>query len=82
MPLSRDPYFDFVIGFPNSPILPESFGTLDASGKATSPFQLIPNLPARYAGITFDHAALVFCKAQSPCFFDLFTNARPVTLVP
>jgi hypothetical protein len=79
VPLNIDAYFTLVAGWPNSPILPASFGTLDGNGVATCGFQIVPNLPPVFLGVRADHAAVVFCPSMLCA--DHVTNARPVTLV-
>ena len=79
IPLNIDMYFTTVTGNVNSPILPNSFGTLDANGRASCTFQVIPGLPAQFIGTVIDHAAIVVCP-NFACMH-LATNARPVTLV-
>ena len=59
LPLNPDGYFWLTASFPNSPILPQSLGILDAAGTSTSRFQAVPQLSPALAGTRLDHAYLV-----------------------
>ncbi len=79
LPLVPDAYFSWTFAHPNTPILQNSFATLDVQGRATTLFVLPPGTPAVYAGITLHHAAVAFAPNYD---VQRTTNAVPVTLVP
>ncbi|MEM7201705.1 MAG: hypothetical protein AAF628_15660 [Planctomycetota bacterium] len=73
LPLNPDPYFTLTATIPNSPLLPESFGTLQAGGRATARF-VVPGLPA-LAGLQLDHAYVVLGSGLQAA-----SNAAPVRI--
>ena len=77
LPLSFDPYLTLTALAPNSQLLTNTLGQLDASGKATARWTAIPQIPASFGGTVFRHAYVVF--GNSP--FDLASNPVPLTLV-
>ena len=77
LPLHFDAYFNLTLAFPNSPLLTNSLGTLNASGMATAKWTALPLIPPALVGMTFHHAYVVF--GSSP--FDFASNAVPLTLL-
>ncbi len=81
LPLQVDAYFNLTLQFPNSTLLPNSFGTLDANGNAVGTkapgFKAIPQIPASLIGTAFIHAAVILGPGLS---FDLTTPPVPVRL--
>lgn len=80
VPLNPDAYFAFTLTNPNSPLLSNSFTTLDASGSAQTTFMLGGNVLATYAGTTVHHATMV--GTPSPAALSLVTNPVRLDLVP
>ena len=76
LPLNLGPYLQLTIGFPNSPLLVNTLGKLDANGNAQAKFVAIPQLPSSLVGTTFQHAYVVLSTS-----FDLASVPVPVTLV-
>ena len=74
-PLNPDFYTDFTIGFPNTNILMNSLGKLDASGRATGSLNVPKGLPLPL-NLTLNHAYLVFLGK-----WHMVSNPVPVTLV-
>jgi hypothetical protein len=68
LPLNLDPYFTFTLGNFNSPLLPGSFGTLDADGRAWASLVLPPGLSPSLSGLGFHHAAVVFTVTGQALF--------------
>ena len=63
--------------FPNSPLLTNAVGTLDASGAATAKWNVLPQLrQPPVQGFRFHHAYVVL--GNSP--FDFASNAVPLTV--
>jgi hypothetical protein len=60
IPLNSDRLFLFTYQNPNSPLMPGSYGVLDASGRATASLAPRPALLALYAGGRIDFAGVVF----------------------
>jgi len=75
LPLNPSVYLNFSGRNPNTPLLSNSFGNLDALGHAAASFNL-PHVPAAAAGIVLDHAYVL----MKP--IDFASNAVEVTLVP
>ncbi|HEX5012221.1 MAG TPA: hypothetical protein VFY71_17675 [Planctomycetota bacterium] len=75
LPLNPSVYLNFTGRNPNTPLLSNSGGNLDASGHATASFNL-PHVPASAAGLVLDHAYIL----MKP--IDFASNAVEVTLVP
>jgi hypothetical protein len=59
LPLDYDAYTELTIQAPNSSVIPNSRGQLDASGRAAVSFQVPSGLPVMQA-FTLHHACLVF----------------------
>lgn len=79
LPLNPDAYFSLLATNPNSVILPDSLGTLDANGNALVHLVLPAGLPPALAGLTLWHASLVFSTAGAPV---AGTNAVSLLLTP
>jgi hypothetical protein len=80
VPLNRDRYYKFTRAFPNSALLQNSSGALDARGKAVAVFSPpVMTLSPSYLGLTFQHAAIAY--APGIVAVDV-SNVVPVTLVP
>lgn len=79
LPLVPDAYFSFTFTHPNNPVLQNSFGTLDAQGRATTLFVLPAGVPAVYVGLTLHHAAVAFAPNYD---VQRTTNAVPLLLTP
>ena len=75
-PLNPDFYTDFTIGFPNTNILVNSRGKLDASGQATASLNVPKGLPLPL-NLTLHHAYLVY-DAQG---WHMVSNPVPLKLV-
>ena len=58
VPLNPDPYAIYTLNNPNGPILPNSFGFLDAAGSADCAFMLPPGIVG-IAGSLLHHAYVV-----------------------
>ncbi len=59
VPLNFDPYTSLTLDFANTALLTDTFGTLDASGRASASFNVTPGLiPAVAVGLTLHHAAI------------------------
>jgi len=72
MPLHPDGYLNYTLTHPNTPILQNSLGFLDANGKATVTFH--PN--RRFIGLTVQHA--FYLAGSSP---EYVSEAEPVQVV-
>lgn len=75
IPLNPSIYLSFTLSNPNTSLLSNSLGFLNASGHAASAFTL-PHVPAAAAGLVLDHAYVLL----QPVNFA--SNAVEVTLVP
>jgi hypothetical protein len=75
LPLNPSLYLNFTITNPNTGLLSNSLGFLNANGHGASTFTL-PHIPAQAAGLVLDHAFVLL----SPVNFA--SNAVEVTLVP
>jgi hypothetical protein len=75
IPLNPSVYLTFTLTNPNTALLGNSLGFLNAAGHATAAFTL-PHVPAAAAGLVLDHA---FVLLQPTNFA---SNAVEVTLVP
>jgi hypothetical protein len=75
LPLNPSLYLTFTITNPNTGLLSNSLGFLNANGHGASTFTL-PHIPAQAAGLVLDHAFVLL----SPVNFA--SNAVEVTLVP
>jgi len=75
VPLNPSAYLNFTAANPNTALLSNSFGQLDAFGHAAASFNL-PHVPAAAAGIVLHHAFVLL----QPINFA--SNAVEVTLVP
>ena len=81
VPLNVDAWSIFTLQNPNSLLLKNTLGVLDASGKASPRLHLPCCLPPELAGFVLHHAALVIRNAAIPGL-EAATNPVPVTLVP
>jgi len=79
LPLVPDNYTTFTLSNPSSPPLGNTLSLLDGSGLATATFTLPLGLSPSLAGLTLNHAYLVFNSAGSAV---LASNAAPLTLAP
>lgn len=79
LPLNADAYMMLMFALPNQ-VIAGSFGTLDASGKATARFTLPPNVvpPPPALGLLLHHAYVV--ADANPLRFRVASNATPLTL--
>ncbi len=77
IPLVPDFYFAFTATSPNTPLLQNSAGVLDAHGQAQTTFQLPANLPPAAVGVIVYHAAVVLDGGPL-----VATNAASIELVP
>jgi len=59
LPLNPDPYFTYTLNHPNSGLLVDTFGHLDAVGEASAAFVLPFASPPALAGQTVHHAAVL-----------------------
>ena len=75
IPLNPSLYLSFTLTRPNTGLLQNSLGFLNANGHAASTFNL-PHVPAQAAGLVLDHAFILL----QPINFA--SNAVEVTLVP
>ena len=75
IPLNPSLYFTYTLTNPNTGLLSNSLGFLNANGQATSTFNL-PHVPAQAAGLVLSHAFVLL----QPVNFA--SNAVEVTLVP
>jgi len=75
LPLNPSAYLNFTVSHPNSAVLSNSLGTLDASGQATA-FFILPHVPPSVAGLVIHHAYVLLQPV------DFASNAVEVTLVP
>lgn len=75
LPLNLDPYLQITVSFPNSPLLVQSLGQLDAQGEASAKFVAIPQLPVSLVGTVFWHAFVTISSG-----FDFASLPVPVTL--
>jgi len=82
LPLNIGPHFVYTLQFANSPPLSNSFGSLDANGKATASFVLPPGLSPNLTGTTFHHAYVVIELLPTLLHVVFASNAVPVTLFP
>ena len=60
MPLNYDLYTRFTLTFPNSALLANSKGRLDAKGRATATLQVPKGLSPSLIGLSVHHAYLTF----------------------
>ncbi|QDU83965.1 hypothetical protein Pla163_10660 [Planctomycetes bacterium Pla163] len=72
-------YFLLTIQSPNSPLLSNSLGLLDAEGRATASFNIEPASNPSLAGWRAHHAYFTIDPSYGPVFT---SNAVPVELVP
>lgn len=80
LPLTPDAYFALTVSSPNSPVLPTSFGVLDADGRGSTDFVVPNGMDPSLAGVELHHAALL---ASAPGFgLDAVTNAVTIVLTP
>lgn len=63
VPLNPDAYLTATVSTPNTPLLANSFGSLDAGGRGTTTFTLPGQPGATYAGTMAAHASLVLSPA-------------------
>jgi hypothetical protein len=80
IPLNWDVWTFLLLTSPNSPLFANSFAPLTFQGEGTATFSILPALLPGYAGLTIDHAALIWDLSNFTLEF--VTNPRPVTLVP
>ena len=81
IPLNTDAYFNLTLSNPNSALLPNSFGNLDAIGWAFVDFNLPAGSSASLVGVGLDH---VLCEIQVVPTLDVpfvFTPAH-IDIVP
>jgi hypothetical protein len=78
LPLNPDPLFFLSLNFPNQGLLGNTFGTLDANGKATATIT-IPPLPPSAAGQTFHMA---YAVANASFIIQMVSNPFSLTLIP
>lgn len=80
LPLNTpDPYFDFSLASPNSALLADSFGTLNATAAAVATLNVPGGLSPALAGLELDHAYVLLGPALDVVFA---SNAARVTLTP
>lgn len=81
LPLNVDPYFMWTLSNPNLFPLGNTFGVLDATGRATASFTLVPGSPPQWAGAYIHHAYAVLQMTPS---FDvvLVSNSVEMLLQP
>ncbi|MEM7199158.1 MAG: hypothetical protein AAF628_02765 [Planctomycetota bacterium] len=77
LPLVPDGYFAFTFSQPGTPPLGNTFGTLDAQGRAVATFSIPGGLTNLLIGITLHHAYVVFDGSLNPVFA---SNAVPLVL--
>ncbi|MCC6782653.1 MAG: FG-GAP repeat protein [Planctomycetes bacterium] len=77
LPLNLDPYSVASIGGLNLPPFVQSFGVLDAGGRASAAFVVSPALFTGLAGLTLDHA---FVLLPSGGGIDFASNPAPMRL--
>ena len=84
LPLVVDTYFVFSLTHPNSALLSNTFGVLDAAGRAEAAFGLPAGAPADLAGTTAHHAYVTIDAAPAPGqpFVPYASNAVPLLLLP
>ena len=58
VPVTFDPYTNFTIQAPNSPVLVNSFGLLDGQGRGQCSFVLAPGAPSSLVGMVAHHSAV------------------------
>ena len=78
LPLNTDSYLLWTLANANGAPLANSFGALDAAGKATSTFTLPAGFDPTLVGITIHHAAVVFDPIPTLTVTGV-TDAAPVT---
>ncbi|MFQ5506081.1 MAG: integrin alpha [Planctomycetota bacterium] len=80
LPLNLDSYMRLTLGAPNSAMLSNSLGRLDASGNATAKWNVIPALPQPpVQGFLLHHAYVVIDLTRLS--FDFASNAVPLRLL-
>jgi len=79
LPLNPDGWSTFSLAQANQPPFANTLGSLDASGRALASLNVPPGLPASLAGLTLDHAYIVFNGIIQVV---LASDAQPLTLVP
>lgn len=79
LPLNPDAYFNLSLTGANNPPFTNTFGVLDAQGRATSLVTLPPGLNPSLAGLTLHHAFLTLDLTPN---VTSVSNAEPVQLVP
>jgi hypothetical protein len=79
-----DPYFTFTLSNPNTPPLGNSFGTLTATGQSIASFVVPAGSSPTFAGVTLNHAYVVFDTTSTPGSPTVAFASNPVdlTLVP
>jgi hypothetical protein len=80
VPLNSDFWFMATLGAPNSPVLVNTLGNLDAAGAATAALVLPPGVATVLIGLTAHHAYVVYDVPTAR--FVLASNAMPVLLEP
>ena len=82
LPLNlADGYFGFTLSSPNSSVLSQSFGVLDAQGRASASFNLSAGVaPPALVGLELNHAFLVIDLAGPKVTHA--SNAQPVNILP
>lgn len=83
LPLNPDAWMIQSLSLANTPLLPNSLGSLDANGQAFGPALVVPvgSAPG-LAGATLHHAAAIFTIGGGGATVTLTTNAQPITLLP
>jgi hypothetical protein len=81
VPLNWDAYSDITLELANTAVLSNTFGTLDANGRASASLNVTPGLlPATAIGAVLDHAFVAFNPGTSKVTFA--SNADGLTIVP
>lgn len=82
IPLNLDNYYVFTALYPNTSVLTNSLGFLDAQGKGQASFNIPPGLSPTLAGVTLNHAYVVLDFLSNPPQTVFASNSVPVTFVP
>ncbi len=82
LPLNVDGYTLHTLLTPNAPPLGGSFGSLDATGRATATFTLPPNAPTSLVGLTATHAFVVLKLEPTLLSVPFVSEPATLTLIP
>ena len=82
LPLNVDGYTLATLMEPNRPPLGNTYGLLDAGGRATATITVPTGLPAGLAGLTLHHAFAVVELLPALLHVVHVSNAVPLTLTP